>query len=135
MQPHGQQFAEQLQQKLQGQDNSHKSSTSTVATADADLTLAATSQPGTAHQNDVRHHKASHAHFADHDDSNAMDKAVTGRHESITAVRPAAGKGSFSHAEGSFWRTVDAGPSYSAASGQAWCLPMRCLVLSMHCDH
>ena len=49
-----------------------------------------------------------HAHFADADDYQDAD-AVTDRHESITAVRPAGS----SHAEGTFWRRLDANGSFT----------------------
>lgn len=112
----GQQLVEKLQHKLQGHKASISPAAAATAPMDSDTALAASSQPHTDHHSDRRHHKASHAHFAD-DDSNAVDDTVTGRNESITAVRGAAGGESSSHAEGSFWKGLDAEGSYRGASG------------------
>lgn len=111
-QPQGDQLVQKLQQKLQGQEDK-SGPTSTPAAAHAAL---AASQPPTDHHSDRRHHKASHAHFAD-DDSNALDDRLTERNESITAVRGAAEREGGSHAEGTFWKRLDAEGSSTAATG------------------
>ena len=117
-QPQGEQLVQKLQQKLQGQEDI-SGPRSTAAPADSAL---AASQPHTDHYSGRRHHKASHAHFAD-DDSNALDDGFTERSESITAVRGAARGEGGSHAEGTFWKRLDAEGSSIAATG--WC-PYTC---------
>ena len=103
-----QQFAEKLQQKLQGDD------LRAVATAPA-----ASAQPHTDHQSDIRYHKGSHAHFADESAGGLDDvhdeEGVTGRNESITAVRGV--QAGPSSAQGTFWKSVDSGSDYRAVSG------------------
>ena len=111
----GQHLAEKVQQKLQHDAGSR------AAPADADSALAASGQVHSDHQKDRRHHKGSHAHFADesasalnvaHEDVNG---SFTGRDESFTAVR--GGAAGVSNAQGSFWRDVDSDGGYRAMSG------------------
>ena len=109
---HGQQLA----QKLQGHDDSDHPSSAAIALPNSDRALAANSQSDTNHQSDRHHQKASHAHFADDDDI-AADSRITGRNESITAVRSAAGGESISHAQGTFWKGLDAEGSHRTAAG------------------
>ena len=113
-QPQSDQLVQKLQQKLQGQEDV-SGPTSTAASIDTAL---AASQPHTDHHSDRRHHKASHAHFAD-DDSNTPGDGVTERNESITAVRGAPRGEEGSHAEGTFWKRLDGEGSSKAATG--WC--------------
>ena len=113
-QPQGEQLVQKLQQKLQGQEDISGPGTTAAA---LDTALAA-SQPHTDHHSDRRHHKASHAHFAE-DDSNTLADGFTERYESITAVRSAARGEGDSHAEGLFWKRLDAEGSSIAATG--WC--------------
>ena len=115
----GQQLAEKVQQKLQGDADLRASATAPV---DDESALAASGQPHTDHQTDRRHHKGSHAHFAD-ESAGALDVAhedvdggVTRRNESITAVR--GGAAGVSNAQGSFWRDVDSDGGYRAMSGE-----------------
>lgn len=107
---HGQQLAQKLQQKLQGHDNSDQPNSAATALSTSD-----TSPAMPDHHLDSHHHKASHAHFAD-DDVSAADSGVTGRNKSITAVRAAGGEG-ISHAEGTFWKELDADGSHRTAAG------------------
>ena len=117
-QPQGEQLVQKLQQKLQGQEDI-TGPRSTAATIDTAL---AASQPHTDYHSDRRHHKASHAHFAD-DDNDALDDGFTERNESITAVRGAARGEGVSQAEGTFWKGLDAEGSSTAATG--WCPYMQ----------
>lgn len=96
-----QQLAEKLQHKLQGDS------------AGTETAFAADSQLQTDAQADRRHHKMAHAHFAD----DADDNSITGRNESITAVR--GGEAGSSQAEGSFWKRLDANGSFTSESGAA----------------
>ncbi len=96
-----QQLAEKLQHKLQGDS------------AGTETAFAADSQLQTDAQADRRHHKMAHAHFAD----DADDDSITGRNESITAVR--GGEAGSSQAEGSFWKRLDANGSFTSESGAA----------------
>lgn len=107
----GQQFAEKLQHKLQG--DSTGSRAVVTAPAGTETALAADSQLQMDTQLDRRHHKMAHAHFAEDVD----DDSITGRNESITAVR--GGEASSSQAEGSFWKRLDANGSFTSDAGAA----------------
>ena len=118
--PQGQQLVE----KLQGDGASTRAVTTApaddkTAPADDKTALAADSQRHSDHQPDRRPHTGPHAHFADEfvgklDDVDTADN-VTGRNESITAVR--GGAAGPSHAEGTFWARLDAEGAYTSASG------------------
>ena len=107
----GQQLAEKLQHKLQG--DSAGSRAVGTAPAETETALAADSQLQMDTQMDRRHHKMAHAHFADDVD----DDSITGRNESITAVR--GGEKGSSQVEGSFWKRLDANGSFTSDSGAA----------------
>lgn len=120
--PQGQQLVE----KLQGDGASTRAVT--TAPADDKTALAADSQRHSDHQADRRPHTGAHAHFADEfvgklDDVDTAVDNVTGRNESITAVR--GGAAGPSHAEGTFWARLDAEGAYTSASGL---LPLHTLV-------
>ena len=112
-QSQGEQLMQKLQQKLQGQEGN---SALKCTAAGNDTAPAASRQSHTEHQSDKRHHKASHAHFAD-EDSNALDDIVAEQSESITAVRGTAGTEGGSHAEGTFWKRLDSQGTSLAATG------------------
>lgn len=105
----GQQLAEKLQHKLQG--DSTGSRAVATAPAESETALAADSQLQMDTQTDRRHHKMAHAHFAEDVD----DDSITGRNESITAVR--GGEASSSQAEGTFWKRLDANGSFTSDPG------------------
>lgn len=108
-----QQLAEKLQQKLQG-DSTNNRAPATVP-EDINTVPAADSQPHTDRHSDRRHHKGAHAHFAD----DADDHGVTGRNDSITAVR--GGEASSSRTAGAFWRGVDINGSFTSDPGLLSC--------------
>ena len=116
----GQQLAEKLQHKLQG--DSAGSRAVGTAPAGTDTALAADSQLQMDTPADRRHHKMAHAHFAEDVD----DDSISGRNESITAVRGE--EAGSSQAEGSFWKRLDANGSFTSDPGAA-------LVLSCICNH
>lgn len=118
----GQQLAEKLQHKLQG--DSVGSRAIVTASAQTETALAADSQLQTDTQADRRHHKMAHAHFADDVD----DDSITGRSESITATR--GGEAGSSQAEGSFWKRLDANGSFTSESGAALILSGICKTCS-----
>lgn len=118
----GQQLAEKLQHKLQG--DSAGSRAIVTAPAQTETALAADSQLQTDTQADRRHHKMAHAHFADDVD----DDSITGRSESITAVR--GGEAGSSQAEGSFWKRLDTNGSFTSESGAAFILSGICKTCS-----
>ncbi|DBA97084.1 TPA: hypothetical protein ACH3X1_014854 [Trebouxia sp. C0004] len=105
----GQQLAEKLQHKLQG--DSAGSRSVVTATAETETALAADSQLQMDAQSHRRHHKMAHAHFA----VDVDDDSIIGRNESITAVR--GGEASSSQAEGSFWKRLDANGSFTSDPG------------------
>ena len=114
----GQHLAEKLQHKLQGDSAGSRA----VATAPAgtETALVADSQLQTDTQADRRRHKMAHAHFAEDVD----DDSITGRNESITAVR--GGEADSSQAEGSFWKRLDANGSFTSDPGAALILSCIC---------
>jgi len=118
----GQQLAEKLQHKLQG--DSAGSRAVGTAPAGTETALAADSQLQTDTQANRRHHKMAHAHFADDVD----DDSITGRNESITAVR--GGEAGSSQAEGSFWKRLDANGSFTSESGAALMFSGICRICS-----
>lgn len=90
----------QLQQKLEPVSNS-------PAAAGPVADESAHAAKGSQHAAD-KHAKHAHAHFADDDEES---HTVTGRDDSITAVRPH--NAGASHAEGTFWRNLDANGSFT----------------------
>ncbi len=115
----GQQLAEKVQQKLQS--DSASIGAVAAAPADAESALAVNEQLHTDHHSDRRHHKGSHAHFAEESNSALEDAdgdSITGRNESITAVR--GGVAGTSRAEGTFWKGLDAEGSYRAVPGMVF---------------
>jgi len=65
-----------------------------------------------------------HAHFAEDVD----DDSITGRNESITAVR--GGEASSSQAEGTFWKRLDANGSFTSDPGAALIVSIICKMCS-----
>lgn len=118
----GQQLAEKLQHKLQG--DSTGSRAVATAPAESETALAADSQLQMDTQTDRRHHKMAHAHFAEDVD----DDSITGRNESITAVR--GGEASSSQAEGTFWKRLDANGSFTSDPGAALIVSIICKMCS-----
>ena len=115
--PLSQQLVGKPQQKLDT-DSTHSTAVAAGPTGSG-AALAADCQHHTDVQRDMRHHKGSHAHFADESIS-AMGEAcnggsITGCDESITAVR-GGGAGSRG-AEGTFWRGLGADGCYRAVPG------------------
>lgn len=125
----GQQLAEKLQHKLQGDSTGSRAVATApadpaAAPADSETALAADSQLQMDTQTDRRHHKMAHAHFAEDVD----DDSITGRNESITAVR--GGEASSSQAEGTFWKRLDANGSFTSDPGAALIVSIICKMCS-----